>query len=107
MENWNYSEFLAFVLLYAANADFEENPKEIALIESKVGSAALKKAHEVFDEKNDYQRIEFITSFQNNFFADQDSKKMIYADMEEVFMADKDFSLLERNEFMMIKKIIG
>jgi hypothetical protein len=107
MENWNYNEFLAFVLLYAANADYKESPKEIELIEGKVGPEALKKAHELFDEKNDYQRIEFITSFQHTFFGDEDSKEMIYGDMEEVFMADKDFNFLEQNEFMMIKKIIG
>lgn len=107
MENWSYNEFLAFVLLYAANADYNESAKEIEVIEGKVGSEALKKAHEAFDEKNDYQSIEFITSFQDTFFADEESKKMIYNDMEDVFNADKDFNFLERNEFMMIKKIIG
>ncbi len=107
MDNLNYNEFLGFVLLYAANADFDESKKELTLIEQKVGAEAVEKAHELFEEKNDYQRIEFITSFQETFFADDASKKKIYADMEEVFIADKVFSTLERNEFMMIKKIIG
>lgn len=107
MENWNYSEFLAFVLLYAANADYDESPKEMEIIEGKVGSTALKKAHEAFEERNDYQRIEFITSFKDSFFGTEADKKIIYTDMEDVFMADKNMNYLEQNEFMMIKKIVG
>ncbi len=107
MENWNYNEFLAFVLLYAANADFNESPRELKIIKNKVGEEAFEKAHEVYEEQNDYQHIEIITSYQDTYFADEASKQKLYREMEDVFMADHEFDTLERNELMMLKKIIG
>ncbi|MCB0402789.1 MAG: hypothetical protein KDD41_11940 [Flavobacteriales bacterium] len=107
MEHLSYNEFLAFVLIFAANADFDESARELKVIKKKVGEEAFEKAHELYEDQNDYQHIEIITSYQDSYFADEASKQKIYKEMEEVFMADHELDTLERNELMMLKKIIG
>jgi uncharacterized tellurite resistance protein B-like protein len=107
MNDWTYTEFLAFLLLHAANDDLEVGKKEMKLIESICGAEAIETVSEVMEELNDAQQLDLLLSYQERYFANEESKKQIYADMKEVYMADHNFSIMEQNSFRMLKKIIG
>lgn len=107
MDNWTYTEFLAFLLLHAANDDLSADKKEIELIESKVGADTVKVISEKMEYLNDSQQLDLLLSYQDRYFSDEESKQKIYADMKEVYMVDHEFSILEQNAFRMLKKLIG
>jgi hypothetical protein len=107
MDNWTYNEFLAFLLLHAANDDLEAGKKEIELIKTKVGADVVKTVSEEMEGLNDSQQLNLLLSYEERYFLDKESKEKIYADMKEVYMVDHDFSIMEQNAFRMLKKIIG
>ncbi len=107
MNDWTYTEFLGFLLLHAANDDLEADQREIELIEAKVGVDIVKIVSRHMKDLNDIQQLDLLLSYQGRYFADEESKQKIYADMKEVYMADNDFSVMEQNAFRMLKKIIG
>lgn len=107
MNEWTYTEFLAFLLLHAANDDLEAGTKELELIKAKVGSDVVNIVSEKIENLNDSQQLELLLSYQDSYFPNEESKQKIYADMKEVYMADNDFSVMEQNAFRMLKKIIG
>ena len=51
---WNYNEFLAFLLLYASDADMKFSDSERDLIQQKVDPEHLKCVQEEFDKNNDF-----------------------------------------------------
>ncbi len=107
MNELTYTEFLAFLLLHAANDDLEVGTKELELIEAKVGADTVKVISGKMKNLNDAQQLDVILNYQDQYFSDEDAKEKIYADMKEVYMADEDFSIMEQNAFRMLKKIIG
>ncbi|MGB0881818.1 MAG: hypothetical protein ACPGSO_02615 [Vicingaceae bacterium] len=107
MDKLTYNEFLAFLLLHAANDDLETGKKELELIESKVGEATVKVISDKMEALNDAQQLDVILKYQDQYFSDEGAKEKIYADMKEVYMADQEFSIMEQNAFRMLKKIIG
>ena len=58
--DWTKDELVAYVMLFAANADFKESVKERNLIISKVDLKTFEEIHEEFDDDNDYQSIKKI-----------------------------------------------
>lgn len=106
MQEWNYQQFLAFVLLYAANSDQDVKTEELSLIEKKVGNEALTRARQEFEKLSDHEIIDLIVDQRDQFFADEQGRDKILADVQEVYEADHNYSLTERNTMMMLKKII-
>jgi len=58
--DWTREEFRAYLLLYAANANFFESEDEKEAILRMVRPQVYKKIHKELDRDNDYQSIEKI-----------------------------------------------
>lgn len=104
--DWTYKEFLAFLLIYAASADFIIKDEEVEVICQKVGEESYKKIMKVYDKSNDYGHIQTILSYKEKYYPSEDEKQKILEDMKDVFMADDEFSSQEQLIFNAIKKIL-
>lgn len=106
MENLEYQEFLAYLFLYGASADLVIKQKEEDLILERVGKESYEKAKSVFEDKSDYERLQVILSHKEKFYPDDEAKEKILDQLKELFMADKDFSVMEQNIFRILKRIL-
>ncbi|MCX6270958.1 MAG: hypothetical protein NTU44_07010 [Bacteroidetes bacterium] len=104
--DWNYHEFKVYLLLYAANADFELKEEEKQKILSKATWEEYKHIHKVFEKDSDFERIEKILSFRDQFFPTEEEIGKLLTDVSELFETDDDYNTNERNFFVMLKKFL-
>ena len=107
MENWTKEDFYAFVLLYCANADFEESSTELDIIKNKVSRERFDEVHREFENQNDYQHIETIKSKMKELNLTSDDIEVLIVEMRQLFFADGDYSQTEKNMMMGLKKILS
>ncbi len=104
---WTRAELKTYVLLFCANANYEESREEIALIRSKVGNRRFERIHWTFDHDNDFERIQKIRA---NIKALGYSKKEIdqlFREILEVFFVDGEYDVLEQNVYKGLKQILA
>ncbi len=104
--NWTKNELIAYILLYAANSDYDESNHERNIIISKVDMNTFQKIHDEFENDNDYQSIQkIIEGIKGHQYSDNDISELL-ADLKSLFFADGDYDILEQNMFLFLKKII-
>ncbi|WP_299521783.1 hypothetical protein [Winogradskyella sp.] len=95
--DWTRDELVAYILLFAAHADFKENNRERDVIISKVDLNTFQEIHNEFDNDNDYQGIQkIITSLRQHNY-DKDDVEILLADIKTLFFSDGEFDINERN----------
>ena len=104
--NWTRDEFLAYLLLYAANSNFEEANLERNVIISKVDMQTFQKIHDEFDADNDYQSLQKIQdAIERLNYSSEDIDELL-SEIQVLFYSDGDFDLLERNMFTFLKRLL-
>ena len=103
---WNEQELKAYILLYCAFADFEENKYEKELILSSVDKEAYKEMHREFDLDNDYQRIQKIQHSLKTLDYSKKKIEKLEDKIMELFLADGKYDLLEENMNRLIKRLL-
>lgn len=103
--DWTKDELVAYVLLFAANADFKESAEERKLIISKVDKKTFKEIHEEFDDDNDYQSIKkiMISLEQHNY--DKEDIDLLLEDLKILFFSDDDFDPMERTMLKSLERL--
>ncbi len=103
--NWTKEEFIAYLLLYAANSDFKESNKERNMIISRVDHKTFQRIHSEFSEDNDYQSIQKImAALEQHNYSKQDLESF-HADLKLMFHSDGSYDLLEKNMFTFLKRL--
>lgn len=94
---WTKEEFHIYILLLCANADSEETPEEIDLIKKKVSTETFEKIHNEFKLDSEEERFEKVDD--NIHLHDYTNIEMaqLRREMYEIFFADCDFKMMERN----------
>ncbi len=103
---WNHNEFLAFLLLYASAADMEFSTEERDLICQKIDRDHMECVKDEFDQNNDFERINIISSYKDQFFDTHEKKAELLVRIEEIFEVDGEYSQTEHNLFMMLRKLL-
>ncbi|QXP78879.1 MULTISPECIES: hypothetical protein [Winogradskyella] len=98
--DWTRDELVAYILLFAANADFKESEVERKLIISKVDKESFKEIHEEFEDDNDYQSIKKITASLEQHLYTKEDIDLLLEDIKAIFFADGDFDITEQNMLM-------
>ncbi|TCP25184.1 hypothetical protein EV195_104217 [Tenacibaculum skagerrakense] len=104
--NWNGQEFKAYLLIYAMNADLTQREEEIELIKNQVFEDIFLKMQEEFNNDNDYEAITKIISTINDFNYSEEEIQSLTNQMKEVFKTDNDFSIMERNLALGLKRLL-
>lgn len=104
--HWSKEEFLAFLLLYAADADMECTEDERAIIRSGIDKEHLKQVESEYLRLTDFERITVIKMYQPKYCKGADDKEHLLKCVEELFEADGEFDIMEHNVFRMLQKIL-
>ena len=104
--DWTREEFKAYLLLYAANANYFESEEEKEKIMTMVDAQTYKRIHRELDHDNDYQSIQKILYNIEKFNYSKDSLEHLIADIQAVFDANGEHDLLEDEMLMALKKLL-
>ncbi len=105
--NWNRLEFKAYLMLYAANADFFESEEEKELVHGLVSENTYKEIHREFEGDNDYQSIQKILHNIDKFEYNRKDLDVLIADIQLLFNADGRVDTMERNMLRGLKHLLG
>lgn len=104
--DWNKKEFKAYLMMYAANANFFESEDEQDLIHEIVSDKTYKAIHREFDGDNDYQSIQKILHNIEKFGYKKDDLNDLINDIQGVFNADGKVDTLEANMLRALKHLL-
>jgi hypothetical protein len=99
-------EFLTYLLLFATHADFNFAEDERAHILSKVDEETFNHVNRIFEKQNDIQRIDRIRYYMEKGNYSQADVATLTAEVVKLFKADGDYSNLEHNLMIGLKRIL-
>lgn len=103
--DWTKEEFKAYLLLYAANANYFETEAEKERILLMVDPTVYKRIHRELDQDNDYQSIQKILHNIEKFEYSKDDLNILIEDITRVFDANGTHDILEDNMLLALKKL--
>jgi len=103
---FTYKEFLAYLLLFSAWADLEIQNEEKCTICDKVSNEIYDKVKKTFENSNDYQRLQIIISYRDEYYNNDQAAEKIINDVKDIFLADHKFSSTEQAIFNGLKRIL-
>lgn len=104
--DWNYTEFVTFLLIYAAHADVEFTDDERQHITAYAGPAVFEKMEAIFNDNTDIEVLQIIQSFKGVYYPTVAQKDELIARMIVLFEADGDHSHLEKNLTTFLKHLL-
>ena len=105
--SWTKDEFLAYLIIYAAQINQIETEEEKEFIESRFDSKTLKKIYKEINSDNDYQRIQkvMVYTYQKNYLShDLDN---LLKEIKELLLCDGKFDVTEQALYHYLKKIFN
>jgi hypothetical protein len=103
---WNYDEFVTFVLLYASHVDMDFSEEERAKITERLPSATFDKMYATFQDMSDYEALQNILSYKGLYYPTPERKKELLDKIKLVFFADGDYSVMERELLHFLDKLM-
>lgn len=104
--NWNYDEFLCFLLLHASFVDMEFSEEERYKLNEKFGKELVVKMLAELEKLSDYETLETILSYKGVYFPSLDQKKEIMNQVKRLFFIDGDYSIMEREFYRFLDKLM-
>ena len=103
--SWTKKEFIAYLLIYAAQANQIETKEEKEFIESRFDLKMLKNIYKEINSDNDYTRIQkvMVYTYQNNYLS-QDLD-ILLKEIKELLLCDGRFDDTEQALYYHLKKI--
>ena len=103
--SWTRDEFIAYLLIYAAQINQIETEEEKEFIESRFDSKILRKIYKEINNDNDYQRIQkvMVYTYQKNYLSkDLDD---LLKEIKELLLCDGRFDATEQALHYYLKKM--
>jgi len=101
-----FNEYLAFMLLYAASVDLILELEEKELILKIVEQSEYKDIKKSFDKINDYERIQLIKKYKEQFITSEDIKRNVLLKIKDVFLADDQYLAIEKAIFLYLGRLL-
>jgi len=103
---WTYEEFLAFLLIYVAHVDMEFAEEEKAFIRRTVGNETFDLMLAKFEGMSDFQAYQTILEYKEFFFSDEASKSKLLENVRDLFDADADYNIMEKELFHFLERMM-
>jgi hypothetical protein len=100
------NEYLAYILLYAANADFEIGKEELDIIRESVSREDYKRIRKSFDESNDAERLGVIMHYRDAYMDILIDSPAVVNQLKAIFLADDRYPSIENAVFIYLKKLL-
>lgn len=102
---YSFEDFIAYVMIYAAEADFVITEEERAHIIFKVGSEEFERMLLLFESNSDMQAIEFILAMEKR-HVEKGAEGDLMQVIRDVMFSDGEFDTLERNVFTALERLV-
>ena len=103
----NIGEYLAYILLYAANADFETEKEELEIIRENFSKEEFGRIKKAFDETSDSERLGVIMHYRDAYIGLLNDTSLVTEQLRSIFMADEKYSAVEKAVFIFLKKLLN
>jgi len=103
----NISEYLAYILLYAANADFETDKEELDIIRETVSKEEFRRIKKAFDETSDNERLRVIMHYRDAYISLLNDTSLVTNQFKSIFTADEKYSAVEKAVYIFLKKLLN
>jgi hypothetical protein len=103
----NISEYLAYIMLYGANADFETDKEELEIIHETVSKEEFRRVKKAFDNASDTERLDVIMHYRDAYIGILNDNSLVTTQLKSIFMADEKYSAVEKAVFIFLKKLLN
>jgi hypothetical protein len=100
------TEYLAYILLYAANADFEMAKEEMKIIRETVSREDFRRIRKSFNESNDAERLAVIMHYRHPYIDILMDTPSLLKHLNNLFMADERYPSIEIAVFIYLKRLL-
>ena len=104
--NWTYNEFLAFLLVYAAEMNDRLTKEELAFIKERTKISDIDKIKATIDSVNDIEAIDIIDQYRKIYLDTNEKKAQTKLDLENLLKTSGMHSQLEKAGVHILEKII-
>ncbi len=105
-KNWTKEEFKAYLLIYAAQSNFNESEEEVDFIESKFEPELISRVNKEIKNLNDFDKISIVTDYIKIHDFSQDELDSLLLEIKEIYHSDGKFDSIEQSIFSMLKKLL-
>ena len=102
--DFSLNDFLAYVMIYAADADFVITDEEERHIRNVVGDTSYVQMLDLFDSHNDVETMEFISKLKAHYLIENSNDSLLKI-VKEVFLVDGYFAASEKALYEALKHL--
>ncbi len=105
-KNWTKEDLKVYVLIYCANADFNERKREDDFIKSHVNADNFDEIHREFERDNDFKSIQKIQAAMKELNYTDAERDDLFQDAQAMFHLDREPDILEDNIIRGLKHLL-
>ena len=102
----NINEYLAYILLYAANADFEMAKEELDIIRETVSRDDFNRIRRSFEASSDTEKLEVIMHYRDAYLNVLMDNAEVSNHLRSLFLADHHYNAVEKEVFLFLKRFL-
>lgn len=102
----NLDDFTCFLLTYVAEANYRITEGEKEIILAHVSPEKYERIVTFINNRSDYECLQLIDYYRNEFLTDNEKRTALLAEMEALYQADEQHSVLEQNMIRALRKLI-
>jgi hypothetical protein len=92
---WTYNEFLAFLMVYAAELNMQLPEAELEFIRSRTGINDIAKIKKVVDGVSDIEAIDIIEDYRKVYLNTPEKEEKVRQDLEDLLKTQNKHTQLE------------
>ena len=101
-KDWSYDHFTAFLLIYAAYADYVYDHRERELILRYVSEKVVQECEEHFDRIGGFEQLQLVMKLKDKYVKSAVDITLLKAMLDKLFRSDGEYSKAEsyQNDFL-------
>ena len=104
--NWNYNEFLAFMLVYAAEMNYPLSKEELAFIKERTAINDIEKIKATVDSVSDIAALDIIEDYRKKHLDTPEKHQQVKTDLENLLKTPGIHSQVEKAGVHILERII-
>lgn len=104
--NWSYNEFLAFLLIYAAEMNYPLSQEELKFIQSRTQIQNVEKIKSIVDKLSDIAALDLIEDYRNKYLSLPEKAQQAKTDLDNLLQTEGLHSQLEKAAVHILEKIL-
>lgn len=106
-ENWSHQHFIAFLLIYAAYADYIYLESEREMILELVPECVLAESEAHFDKIGDFEQLQLIMELKEKYVKSSVDIELVKAMLMKLFRSDGIYSKAETYQNNFLERILN